>query len=123
MHQYIAGILRNENAKSLAVGGWLDHVHIFFGMPVTMKISDLICTVKANSSKWINENNFIPSKFNWQQGYSAFSYSKNQRDILIRYIMHQEEHHRQLTFRKEYLDLLSEFDIEYDNKYIFEFYE
>ncbi len=55
LHRYIAGIIKEEGAKSLAAGGWLDHVHIFFGMPVTMKISDFMSAVKASSSKWVNE--------------------------------------------------------------------
>jgi len=70
LHGYIAGIVRKE-ATTLAVGGWKDHVHIFFGLPPTVNISNLIQKVKANSSRWINEQKFVHGKFQWQQGYGA----------------------------------------------------
>lgn len=123
LHKYIAGIIKNEGAASLAVGGWKDHVHIFFGMPVTARISDLIAAVKANSSRWINEKKFVKGKFEWQSGYGAFSHSKSQRDAVIKYIMGQEAHHSGVTFREEYVKMLHDFEVEYDEKYLFEFYE
>ena len=123
LHEYISGIIKNKDAKSLAVGGWKDHVHILFGMPVTTSISDFMSIVKANSSKWINEQGFIKSKFEWQSGYGAFSFSKSQRDIVIKYIMNQEEHHKIKTFKEEYLKMLSDFEVEWDEKYLFEFYD
>ncbi len=123
LHQYISGIITKKGAKSLAVGGWKDHVHILFGMPVTTCISDFMSTVKANSSKWINEQNFLENKFQWQDGYAAFSYARSQRNIVINYIINQEEHHRTKSFREEYLKMLSDFDVAYDDKYLFEFYD
>ncbi len=123
LHQYISGIITNKGAKSLAVGGWKDHVHIMFGMPITTCISDFIGIVKANSSKWINEQSFINTKFQWQEGYGAFSYARSQRNIVINYIMNQEEHHRTKSFKEEYLKMLHDFDVAYDDKYLFEFYD
>lgn len=123
LHQYIAGILANKGAKPLAVGGWQDHVHILFGMPVTTCIADLMSAVKASSSSWINQQQFIKGKFEWQAGYGAFSFAKSQRDIVIKYIMNQEEHHQQKTFKEEYIKMLTDFDIAYDTKYLFEFYD
>ena len=123
LHQYISGIITKKGAKSLAVGGWKDHVHILFGMPVTTCISDFMSMVKANSSKWINEQNFLENKFQWQDGYAAFSYARSQRNIVINYIINQEEHHRTKSFREEYLKMLSDFDVAYDDKYLFEFYD
>ncbi len=123
LHRYISGIITAKGAKSLAVGGWKDHVHIFFGMPVTTCISDFMSIIKANSSKWINEQLFVKGKFQWQAGYGAFSYSKSQRDKVIKYIMTQEEHHRIKTFREEYLQMLTDFEVEYEEKYLFEFYD
>lgn len=123
LHQYISGIITNKGAKSLAVGGWKDHVHILFGMPVTTNIADLVGGVKANSSKWINEQQFIKGKFLWHEGYGAFSYAKSQRDVVIGYIINQEEHHRKISFREEYLKMLSGFDVTYQEKYLFEFYD
>ena len=123
LHQYISGIITNKGATTLAVGGWLDHVHLLLGMPVTTCISDFMSAVKANSSKWVNEQRFLESKFQWQAGYGAFSYARSQRDIVIRYIMNQEAHHRTKTFKKEYLKMLNDFEVKYDDKYLFEFYE
>ena len=123
LHKYIAGIISNMGARTLAVGGWKDHVHIFFGMPVSSSISDFMSVVKANSSKWINERKFLKEKFQWQSGYGAFSFSKSQRNILIKYIMTQEEHHRKQSFQEEYLKMLVDFEINYENKYLFEFYD
>ena len=78
--------------------------------------------VKANSSRWINEQKFVKGKFQWQSGYGAFSYSRSQRDQVINYIT-QEEHHKTKTVKEEYLKMLSDFEIEHDEKYLFEFYE
>lgn len=123
LHRYISGIITAKGAKSLAVGGWKDHVHVFFGMPVTTCISDFMSIIKANSSKWINEQLFLKGKFQWQSGYGAFSYSKSQRDKVIKYIMAQEEQHRIKTFREEYLQMLIDFGVTYEEKYLFEFYD
>lgn len=123
LHQYISGIITKKGAKSLAVGGWKDHVHILFGMPVTTCIADFMSAVKANSSKWINEQEFIKGKFQWQDGYGAFSFAKSQRDIVIKYIMNQEKHHSAKTFKEEYIKMLTDFDVAFDNKYLFEFYD
>ena len=123
LHGYIAGIINNLDAKSLAVGGWKDHVHIFFGLPVTICIADLMRIVKSNSSKWINEQRFVKGKFQWQSGYGAFSYSRSQRDKVINYIMTQEKHHREVSFKEEYLKMLSDFKLDYDEKYLFDFFD
>lgn len=122
LHRYISGIIKSY-AKPLAVGGWKDHVHIFFGLPPVITVSELLQKVKANSSKWINEQNYVPGKFQWQTGYGAFSYSKSQRDAVINYVIKQEEHHKKKTFKEEYLEMLQKFEIEYDDKYLFEFYD
>ncbi|UEG50994.1 IS200/IS605 family transposase [Ferruginibacter lapsinanis] len=123
LHKYISGIITGNGAKSLAVGGWIDHVHIFFGLPMTTTIADFMSIVKANSSKWINEKQFVKGKFQWQSGYGAFSHSKSQRDVVINYIMTQEEHHKVKTFSDEYIKMLNDFEVEYNDKYIFEFYD
>jgi putative transposase len=123
LHSYIAGILRNDGSYPLAVGGWQDHVHAFFELPVTVSVADQIRMVKATSSKWINENGFMQGRFSWQEGYGAFSYSRSQRDEVIHYIINQEAHHKAHTFREEYLQLMRDFAIPFDEKYVFEFYE
>jgi putative transposase len=123
LHSYMSGILRNDGAFPLAVGGWNDHVHVFFELPVTMTVSKQMQMLKATSSKWINDNRLVKGKFSWQGGYGAFSYSRSQRDSVIKYIMNQEEHHTTKTFREEYLELLKLFEVEFDEKYLFEFYD
>jgi putative transposase len=123
LHRYISGILNGDQSYSLAVNGWMDHVHAFFELPVTMAISDQMRMVKASSSKWINDNNFLSGRFSWQEGYGAFSYSRSQRNSVIKYIMNQEAHHKKMSFREEYLDLLKKFEIPFENQYLFEFYD
>lgn len=123
LHKYISGIIAGNNAKPLAAGGWKDHVHVFFGLPVTTCIADIVGIIKANSSKWINEKKFVTGKFQWQSGYGAFSHSRSQRDQVIKYIMNQEEHHRVKTFKEEYMKILSDFEVAYEEKYLFDFYE
>ncbi|MBK6936024.1 MAG: IS200/IS605 family transposase [Chitinophagaceae bacterium] len=123
LHRYIAGTITKNGTKVLAVGGWKDHVHILVGLPVTISIADFMRIIKANSSKWINEQNFVPGKFQWQSGYGAFSLSKSQRDTVVKYIMTQEEHHKTTSFRDEYIKMLADSEISFDEKYIFDFYD
>lgn len=123
LHQYIAGIITNSKNYSLAVNGYKDHVHIFFELNPVHSLSNVIKDVKANSSKWINEERFVKGHFSWQQGYGAFSYSRSQRDSVIKYIKAQEKHHAQKPFRDEYLELLRKFEIPFDDHYVFEFYD
>ena len=123
LHKYMSGILKNDNAYPLAVGGWKDHVHVFFELLPDIKISDLMRMLKATSSKWINDNKLIAGKFQWQEGYGAFSYSRSQRNDVIQYIMNQEKHHRNKTFREEYFELLEKFEINFKEEYVFEFYD
>ncbi len=123
LHRYMSGILKNDGSFPLAVNGWLDHVHVFFELPMTMAISDQMRMLKATSSKWINDNKLVKGKFSWQEGYGAFSYAKSQRDVVINYIKNQEEHHQRQSFKQEYLELLKKFEIPYDERYIFEFYD
>jgi len=123
LFEYISGILKNIDQFPLAVNGYQDHVHIFFELKPTRTITEIMRIVKSNSSKWINENGFINGKFSWQEGYGAFSYSRSQRNDVINYIINQEQHHSKVPFKTEYLELLNKFDVEYDNKYLFEFLE
>jgi REP element-mobilizing transposase RayT len=122
LHKYVAGIIRKESTL-LAVGGWKDHIHIFSGLPPTMAVAEFVQKVKSNSSKWINDQKFVKRKFQWQEGYGAFSYSRSQRDEVINYIMRQEEHHKTGSFREEYLGFLEKFEVDYKPEYLFEYYE
>lgn len=119
LYQYIIGIVQNYGHKMLAINGVSDHIHIFIGMRPTQSISDLMQDVKGSSSKWINEKKFLKVKFEWQEGYGAFSYSKSHVQNVIKYVYNQEKHHAKQTFKDEYLEFLKKFDIEYDERYIF----
>lgn len=119
LYKYISGIIKANKHKLLAINGMPDHVHILIGMRPTQSVSDLMQDVKGNSSKWINEKKFLKSKFEWQEGYGAFSYSKSQLNSVISYINNQETHHKKISFRDEYLDFLRKFEIDFDEKYIF----
>ena len=123
LFRYITGIINQKKHYSLAVNGYKDHVHIFFEYNPSFSVSDLIRDIKSGSSKWINDQKIIVGKFSWQEGYGGFSYSKSQRNSVINYIMNQEQHHKNKTFKEEYLQLLKDFDIEFQNEYVFEFYD
>jgi putative transposase len=100
-----------------------DHTHILIGLEPSIKISDLVRDIKAVSSKYINDNKWMYKKFNWQEGFGAFSYSRSQIDNVIKYILNQEKHHKKKSFREEYLEFLRKFEIKYDKRYLFEFIE
>ena len=119
LYKYITGIISNKGHKLLAIGGVSDHIHILVSMSPTQSISDLMADVKRSSSLWINERKLVPGKFSWQSGYGAFSYNKQQISNVANYIENQEEHHKTKKFRDEYENLLKEFGIEYDDRYIF----
>ena len=122
LHKYIAGTLKATNNYSLAVGGYKDHIHIFFEMNPATSVSDILKNVKSKSSKWINLQGKVAGKFEWQAGYGAFTYSRSQRNDVIQYIMKQEEHHGTQSFKDEYLELLRRNEIKYEDAYLFEFY-
>jgi REP element-mobilizing transposase RayT len=123
LHKYITGIIRNKGQKLIAINSMPDHVHLFIGMKPNMALSDLIRDVKNNSSNFINEKKWIRGKFNWQKGFGAFSYGHSQIDAVVKYILNQEKHHAHQTFKEEYLEMLKKFNVEYDEKYLFEFIE
>ena len=123
LHKFITGIVSNRNQKLFAVFAMPDHVHILVSMSPVISISDLVRDIKAGSSKFINEKRWMNGKFNWQEGYGAFSYSKSSVDSVVKYILNQEEHHKTKTSQEEYFDFLQKFEIEYDPKYVFEWIE
>ena len=118
--RYIAGIIKSKQQKPIIVNGVSDHVHVFVGLKPSMPIADLVRDIKNNSSKFINEQKFIKTKFSWQDGYGAFSYSHSQIENVYQYILNQEEHHRKKTFKDEYIEFLQKFGIEFNEKYLFD---
>ena len=119
LYKYITGIVKNNKHKLVIINGMPDHLHVFVGLNTTQSISDLMRMVKGESSEWININQFKKHKFNWQEGYGAFSYSHSQIDQVCKYIANQKKHHEKKYFLSEYKELLQEFNIEYDKRYIF----
>ena len=123
LFKYMAGIIRNKGLKPIIVNGHTDHVHVFLSLNPANALSDLVRDIKNNSTNFINKNNFVNSKFSWQNGYGAFSYSKSHIDSVYNYILNQEEHHANKTFKEEYLELLEKFEIEYKEEYLFDWIE
>ncbi len=119
LYKYITGIIQKHDHKLLAINGVSDHIHLFFGMRPTQSLSDLMQDIKGNSSKWVNERKFTKQKFEWQEGYGAFSYSRSQAVKVIGYIKNQEAHHRTIRFMDEYKSFLEKFEISFDEKYVF----
>jgi putative transposase len=119
LYKYITGIIHSNNHKLLIINGMPDHIHILVGVRPNQSVSELLQDIKGSSSKWINEKGFVKGKFEWQEGYGAFSYGKSQIKEVIKYIENQEIHHQKRNFREEYLAFLDAFEIEYDEKYIF----
>ena len=115
----IGNLINESNCKTIIVNGVEDHVHCFLGLRPVVSVSELMKTVKAKSSKFINDNQLTPERFEWQEGYGVFSYHRSLVDTVYKYIYNQEEHHREKTFGEEYLGLLKEFKIEYDAQYVF----
>ncbi len=123
LEKYISGIISNNKHKLLAIYCMPDHCHILVGLNPSQSLSDLARDIKSNSTKWLNENKYTEYKFQWQEGYGAFSYARSQLDTVVNYILNQPEHHYKKTFKEEYLDFLLKFNIQYDSKYLFNWLE
>jgi putative transposase len=123
LEKVMCGIISKNNCKTYAIYCNPDHTHIFVGMHPNISPSKLMEQVKSGSSKWLNGKKYIHGKFSWQDGFGAFSYSKSHIDNVVKYIMNQAEHHKKKSFREEYLSLLKKFEIDYDSKYLFEYYD
>jgi len=122
VHRYMTGLVRNREAKMLAVHWMPDHSHLFVGFKSgSMLISDFVEEIKVESNEFINHKKWLRDKFKWQEGYGVFSYSHSHIDRVCKYVLNQEEHHKKRTFKQEYISLLRKFEIQYDEKYLFYF--
>ena len=119
LHKYISGIISNKKHKLICINGTEDHIHILVGFNVNQSISSLVQDIKRSTSLWINENNFTKGRFEWQEGYGAFSYSKSQLKDVIKYIENQKEHHKKTSFIDEFKTFLKIFEVSFEEKYIF----
>ena len=115
----IGNLINVTGCKTIIVTGVEDHMHCFLGLKPVISVSDLMKTVKAKSSKYINDHSLTTNRFEWQDGYGVFSYRQRDVDQIYKYVQNQEVHHAKQSFRDEYLDLLKEFEIGYDEQYIF----
>ena len=123
LEKVMSGIVTNHKCKTYAIYCNPDHTHIFVGMHPAVSPSKIMEQVKSGSSNWLNGKKYMRGKFSWQDGYGAFTYSRSHIDNVVKYILNQPEHHKKQSFRDEYLLFLEKFEIEYDGKYLFEWYE
>lgn len=124
LQKYISGIIDNKGHKLISIYANPDHIHIFISLKnLNVAISQLVKEIKVSSTNFINEKKFLNTTFYWQEGYGCFSYSKSQKEIVTNYIKNQKEHHKKKSFREEYLEFLTKFEINFDEKYVFEFYD
>lgn len=121
LERYMTGIVQKKNHKLLAVSAMPDHVHLLIGYHLSERIPDLIEAIKTSTNAWIKQNRLSPFKFEWQNGYGAFTHSRAQIDTVINYINNQEQHHAKKPFRTEYLEILAKNGVDYDERYLFDF--
>jgi putative transposase len=117
---YMSGIVNELGGKPLLINGPNDHVHMLVVMPPTMSVADFLRILKTNSSRWVHQTWASLSKFSWQAGYGAFSVSESVKEDVRAYIAGQEEPHRSVTFKEEFVAFLKRHGIEYDERYIWD---
>ncbi|MCJ7552398.1 MAG: IS200/IS605 family transposase [Ignavibacteriaceae bacterium] len=118
LYKYITGIVQKQKHKLLIINGVEDHLHLLIGYRPHQSLSDLLQDIKGSSSKWINEKKYLKSKFAWQEGYGAFSYSHSHLSRVINYIKNQDKHHKKNTFMEEYRSFIKAFEVEYDERFL-----
>lgn len=120
LYKYISGIVKNKEQKMIAIGGMPDHIHLLIGIKPSCCLSDLVREIKKSSNEFVNEKRYSKFKFQWQEGYGAFSYSHSSLDDVIAYVRNQKEHHKKKTFKQEYKEFLIKFHVEHNDEYLFE---
>jgi putative transposase len=118
LFKYVSGILSNKKCHLYQINGVEDHIHIVTHLHPSIALSDLVKDIKLATTKLIKERNLFVNFNGWQDGYGAFTYSIDRKSVLIQYVKNQVEHHRVKTFREEYVDLLNEHGVEFDEKYL-----
>lgn len=117
LYQYFITIIQNRGNKVLAIGGTDDHVHMLIGLKPTESIASVMMAVKRDSSKWINQNRLTVGRFEWQEGYGAFSCSKSHTDKTVKYILEQDIHHAKQSSADELKQILDKLQLEYSTQY------
>lgn len=119
LHKYITAIVQNNGHKLIAINSVPDHLHMFVGLNPKQSVSEMMQLVKGDSSEFVNRKNFTKKKFFWQGGYGAFTHNHSQIDNVVKYIINQKIHHQKKMFIDEYIEMLENHKIDYDEKYIF----
>jgi putative transposase len=122
MEMYTTGIVQNNGHKMLAISAMPDHIHVLLGYNINQLIPDLVEKIKTSTDSWIKEKKLSQFKFEWQRGYGAFTHSRSQIDTVVKYILSQEEHHKKKQFKAEYLEMLQKNNVDFNPKYLFEFF-
>lgn len=120
---FMSGLINSMGHKSYAINGMPDHVHLFMSFTPKHSPAETIKEIKRASTNFINEKKWFPGKFQWQNGYGCFSYSKSHIDNVVKYILNQQNHHRKVKFKDEYLEFLRKFEVEFDEQFLFEFFD
>ncbi len=121
--RYMTGLLQQKGHKLLAIYLMPDHAHILIGQNPALSLSETVNVLKTETTNFIKDKRFTPFKFQWQNGFGAFSHSRKELDNVVKYILTQPEHHRKMTFREEYMSLLRRFEIDFEEKYLFDFFD
>ncbi|MDQ1770547.1 IS200/IS605 family transposase [Labilibaculum sp. A4] len=119
LFHFIGGILVNKNCHLYRIGGVEDHIHIVTHLHPAIALSNLVKDIKLGTCDFIKSNHILPDFSGWQEGYGAFTYDVSAKDNLIAYVKNQKEHHSKLSYREEYIQLLEEHDVEFEEKYLF----
>lgn len=120
LHAYLGGISRNLECPPIAIGGYIDHVHILCMLSKKIALMSFLEELKSSSSKWIKTKGDNLGDFYWQNGYGAFSVTFSEVESITTYINTQEEHHAKKSFQDEYRDFLKKYNVEYDERYVWD---
>ncbi len=118
LHEYLGGTFRDMRCHPILINGMPDHVHVCVEIPPTTSLSDLMKNVKVSSTKWVKQHFPTSKNFEWQEGYGAFSVSPSNKEAVFAYIKNQEAHHRKYDFKEEFLLLLKNHGIQFEEKYL-----
>jgi len=120
LYKFITGLVHNHGQNMIAINGMPDHIHIFLGLRPECHLPALVREIKKSSNNYINKNNLTKERFYWQNGYGAFSYGRSQMMSVVNYIENQKEIHKRRDLREEYMQLLTRFEVNFKNEYLFE---
>lgn len=120
LHAYGAGILKDQESPALVIGSVADHMHVLFNLSKNLALADVVMHLKKGSSRWLKTQGQPYGRFHWQNGYGAFSVSQSAVEEVRHYILNQAEHHRKFTFQDEFRTFLRRYEIEYDERYVWD---